>query len=70
MPNNRVDESTNEVIAVKPDEAATALRAWVDNFDMGKTGQFWAVRGAADIKTAEAVLGPLEALPTPLQLPW
>lgn len=56
--------------AVKPDEAAIALRAWVDTFDMEKTGQFWSVRGAADIKTAEAVLGPLDTLPTPLELPW
>jgi len=56
--------------AVKPDEAATALRSWVDTFDMEKTGQFWAVRGAGDIKTAEAVLGPLDTLPTPLELPW
>ncbi|KAF2793144.1 oxidoreductase [Melanomma pulvis-pyrius CBS 109.77] len=56
--------------AVKPDEAAVALRTWVDTFDMEKAGQFWSVRGAADIKTAEAVLGPLDTLPTPLELPW
>lgn len=37
---------------------------------MEKTGQFWAVKGAADIKTAEAVLGQLESPDTPLQLPW
>lgn len=59
------------MIAVKPDEAATGLRAWIDTFDMEKTGQFWAVRGATDIKTAEVVFGrPVEDLPTPLQLPW
>lgn len=55
---------------VKPEEAATALKEWLETFDMSKTGEFWAVRGAADIKTAEVVLGPLETLPTPLQLPW
>ncbi|ORY15847.1 oxidoreductase [Clohesyomyces aquaticus] len=55
---------------VKPDEAATALREWLESFDMSKTGEFWAVRGPADIKTAEVVLGPLDTLPTPLQLPW
>jgi NAD(P)-dependent dehydrogenase (short-subunit alcohol dehydrogenase family) len=57
-------------VAVKPDEAATALRSWIDTFDMSKTGQFWSVRGPAGIKTAEAVLGPVDTLPTPLQLPW
>jgi hypothetical protein len=56
--------------AVKPDEAATALRKWVLTFDMSKTGQFWSVRGPAGIKTAEAVMGPVEKLPTPMQLPW
>ncbi|KAF2259957.1 NAD(P)-binding protein [Lojkania enalia] len=61
---------TGDKNAVKPDEAATSLRRWIDTFDMCQTGQFWAVRGAADIKTAEAVLGPLEKLATPLQLPW
>lgn len=61
---------TGDKHAVKPDEAAVALRTWVDGFDMEKTGQFWAVKGAADIKTAEAVLGQLENPDTPLQLPW
>ncbi|KAF2200554.1 NAD(P)-binding protein [Delitschia confertaspora ATCC 74209] len=56
--------------AVKPDEAASALVNWIQTFDISKTGQFWAVRGAGDIKTAEAVIGPLDTLPTPLQLPW
>jgi len=58
------------ITAVKPDEAATALRAWIDTFDMSKTGQLWSVRGPVGIKTAEAVLGPIDTLPTPLQLPW
>ncbi|KAF2738309.1 NAD(P)-binding protein [Polyplosphaeria fusca] len=56
--------------AVKPDEAAKSLKDWIETFDMGKTGQFWAVRGAADIKTAAAVLGPSETLSSPLELPW
>jgi hypothetical protein len=47
-----------------------ALRSWVDSFGMEKTGQFWAVKGVADIKTAGAVLGPLESPDAPLQLPW
>ncbi|KAF2702632.1 NAD(P)-binding protein [Pleomassaria siparia CBS 279.74] len=61
---------TGDRHAVKPEEAATALRSWVETFDMSKTGQFWAIRGAGDIKTAEAVLGPVDILPTPLELPW
>jgi len=56
--------------AVKPDEAAAGLIDWVETFDLSKTGEFWAPRGPSDIKTAEAVLGPLDRLPTPLQLPW
>ncbi|KIW00906.1 uncharacterized protein PV09_07653 [Verruconis gallopava] len=55
--------------AVTPDVAARSLKQWVDeDFDLGKTGQFWAPRGARDIGTAEDVLG--KDLPTPLQLPW
>ncbi|KAF2767878.1 oxidoreductase [Teratosphaeria nubilosa] len=58
--------------AVTPDVAAKSLAEWVQgDFDIGKTGQYWAPRGAADIGTAEAVLGKKkEELPTPLQLPW
>ncbi|KAK0256842.1 hypothetical protein LTR91_011008 [Friedmanniomyces endolithicus] len=57
--------------AVTPDEAAKSLIRWVEEeFDMSKTGQYWAPRGAADIGTAEAVLGAKKGdLPTPLQLP-
>ncbi|KAF2011686.1 oxidoreductase [Aaosphaeria arxii CBS 175.79] len=61
---------TGDKNAVKPDEAAEALRAWIETFDMDKSGQLWAVRGAADIETATAVLGPADNLPTPLLLPW
>ncbi|KAI9703947.1 MAG: hypothetical protein M1820_005729 [Bogoriella megaspora] len=57
--------------AVTPDEAATSVREFVDkDFDISKTGSYWAPRGPADIGTAEPVLGPKGSLPTPLQLPW
>ncbi|KAI9724350.1 MAG: hypothetical protein M1812_000418 [Candelaria pacifica] len=54
--------------AVTPDEAATSLIKFIDDFDMNKTGQYWAPRGPRDIGTAEPVLG--KDLSTPLQLPW
>ncbi|KAL4749893.1 hypothetical protein BDW72DRAFT_194360 [Aspergillus terricola var. indicus] len=54
--------------AVTPDEAAKSLAAFVDEFDISKTGEYWAPRGPGDIGTAEHVLG--SDLPTPLQLPW
>ncbi|KAF2803803.1 NAD(P)-binding protein [Mytilinidion resinicola] len=56
--------------AVKPNEAAAGLVDWIESFDISKTGEFWAPRGASDINSAEAVLGPLDTLPVPLQLPW
>ncbi|PVH92314.1 NAD(P)-binding protein [Periconia macrospinosa] len=56
--------------AVTPDVAAKSLADWIETFDISKTGQYWAPRGAADIGTAEPVLGPKDKLPTPLQLPW
>ncbi|KAF2466274.1 NAD(P)-binding protein [Lindgomyces ingoldianus] len=56
--------------AVTPDVAAKSLIEWIQTFDISKTGQYWAPRGAVDIGTAEPVLGPKEKLPTPLQLPW
>lgn len=39
---------------------------------MSKTGQFWSVRGAAGIRSAEHVLGQKheEDLSAPMQLPW
>ncbi|KAK4960303.1 hypothetical protein LTR10_003197 [Elasticomyces elasticus] len=56
--------------AVTPDVAAKSLVKWIEeDFDMSKTGEYWAPRGAADIGTAENVLGAKESLPTPLQLP-
>ncbi|KAH7066981.1 hypothetical protein BKA63DRAFT_132208 [Paraphoma chrysanthemicola] len=56
--------------AVTPDVAAKSLIEWIETFDISKTGQYWAPRGAADIGTAEPVLGPKDKLPVPLQLPW
>jgi len=56
--------------AVTPDVAAGSLIEWIKGFDIEKTGTYWAPRGAADIGTAEPVLGPKEKLSTPLQLPW
>ncbi|KAF2399814.1 NAD(P)-binding protein [Trichodelitschia bisporula] len=56
--------------AVEPAVAAKSLVDWIDTFDISKTGEFWAPRGAADIGTAEHVLGPKDKLPVPLQLPW
>ncbi|KAF2717237.1 NAD(P)-binding protein [Polychaeton citri CBS 116435] len=56
--------------AVEPEVAAKSILEWVDKFDIGRTGEYWAPRGPGDIGTAEAVLGPKDELPTPLQLPW
>ncbi|KAI9804188.1 MAG: hypothetical protein M1825_001590 [Sarcosagium campestre] len=54
--------------AVTPDEAASSLADFIETFDISKTGQYWAPRGARDIGTAEEVLG--KNLPKPLELPW
>ncbi|KAK9241843.1 hypothetical protein V1506DRAFT_549425 [Lipomyces tetrasporus] len=54
--------------AVTPDESAESLASFIEDFDLNKTGQYWAPRGPRDIGTAEVVLG--KDLPTPLQLPW
>ncbi|KAK9234210.1 hypothetical protein V1525DRAFT_413798 [Lipomyces kononenkoae] len=54
--------------AVTPDEAAESLASFIEDFDLSRTGQYWAPRGPRDIGTAEVVLG--KGLPTPLQLPW
>jgi len=59
------------VIAVTPDVAAKSLADWIgSDFDMSKSGTYWAPRGPADIGTAEDVLGPKSSLSTPLELPW
>ncbi|KKK15864.1 hypothetical protein P175DRAFT_0435151 [Aspergillus ochraceoroseus IBT 24754] len=54
--------------AVTPEEAAKSLASFIEEFDINKTGEYWAPRGPRDIGTAEPVLG--ANLPTPLQLPW
>ncbi|KAF1952131.1 NAD(P)-binding protein [Byssothecium circinans] len=56
--------------AVTPEVAAQSLVEWIETFGIEKTGEYWAPRGAADIGTAEPVLGPKDKLPTPLRLPW
>lgn len=57
--------------AVTPDQAAESLISFIEkDVDMSKSGTYWAPRGAADIGTAEDVLGPKDKLPVPLQLPW
>lgn len=58
------------IAAVKPDEAATTMIEFIDDFGLDKTGTFWAPRGPDDIGTAEQTIGGKEDLPTPLQLPW
>ncbi|KAF2870946.1 3-oxoacyl-reductase [Massariosphaeria phaeospora] len=52
-------------------EAAEALYNWIDmELDMTKTGQLWAIRGTAGIRTAAAVLGQVDEPQAPRQLPW
>ncbi|KAK0633202.1 hypothetical protein B0T14DRAFT_560812 [Immersiella caudata] len=62
------DKYWDQFHAVTPDEAAKSLKAWAEELDISKSGQYWAPRGSADIGTAEEVLG--KDLPTPLELPW
>lgn len=33
------------MIAVTPDEAAQSLAAFIEGFDISRTGEFWAPRG-------------------------
>ena len=40
-------ELANLGVAVTPDEAAKSLSDWIETFDIEKTGQYWAPRGAA-----------------------
>ncbi|KAL8746106.1 MAG: hypothetical protein Q9190_001829 [Brigantiaea leucoxantha] len=54
--------------AVTPEESAESLTEFIEKFDIGMTGEYWAPRGPRDIGTAEPVLG--KGLPTPLKLPW
>ncbi|KAM3422123.1 hypothetical protein BST61_g2494 [Cercospora zeina] len=66
------DRYWDEGGAVTPEESASSLREWVDKeFDISKTGEYWAPRGPRDIGTAEAVLGKdSDVLKTPMHLPW
>ncbi|KAF2756042.1 oxidoreductase [Pseudovirgaria hyperparasitica] len=66
------DRFWDEGGAVSPDVAAESLRSWVDEeFDLEKSGQFWAPRGSVDIGTAEPVLGTeVAGQKGPLRLPW
>jgi hypothetical protein len=34
------------MIAVTPDEAAQSLESFIEGFDISRTGEFWAPRGA------------------------
>ncbi|MCJ1284391.1 hypothetical protein MMC26_003722 [Xylographa opegraphella] len=57
--------------AVTPAKAAKSLIDFVDKFDMGMTGEYWAPRGSGDIGTAGPVLGKdLANSASPLKLPW
>lgn len=69
-----------------PDQAAESLASFAENFDISRTGQFWAPRGPGYVshafKKREVKLTQLDSdigtaenvlgkdLPTPLQLPW
>ncbi|KAJ4985778.1 oxidoreductase [Stagonosporopsis vannaccii] len=64
------DKFWDEGGAVTPDVAAKSLAEWIETFDISRTGEYWAPRGPRDIGTAEPVLGPVDKLSTPLQLPW
>jgi NAD(P)-dependent dehydrogenase (short-subunit alcohol dehydrogenase family) len=44
------DKFWDEGGAVTPDAAANSLVEWVETFDMSKTGQYWAPRGAAYVR--------------------
>ncbi|QKX62731.1 uncharacterized protein TRUGW13939_09893 [Talaromyces rugulosus] len=62
-------DQTRERLTVTPDESAKSVVDFVENdFDISKTGTYWAPRGPRDIGTAEPVLG--KNLATPLELPW
>lgn len=55
--------------ALTPEQAAKILAGWTDKeFDLTKTGQFWAPRGTRDIGSWNAVMG--EHIKGPTQLPW
>lgn len=56
--------------ALPPDEAAKILADWVEgDFDISKTGTYWAPRGTKDIGNWEVVMGGDE-IKGAVQLPW
>jgi NAD(P)-dependent dehydrogenase (short-subunit alcohol dehydrogenase family) len=55
--------------ALTPEQAAEIIASWTDqDFDLSKTGQFWAPRGSRDIGSWNDVMG--EHVKGPVQLPW
>jgi NAD(P)-dependent dehydrogenase (short-subunit alcohol dehydrogenase family) len=64
------DVAWDENEALTPEEAAETLSTWVEgDFDMAKTGQFWAPRGTRDIGSWKEVMGG-EHIKGPVKLPW
>jgi NAD(P)-dependent dehydrogenase (short-subunit alcohol dehydrogenase family) len=65
------DVAYDEHGALKPEEAAEILSKWTDNeFDMKKSGEFWAPRGTRDIGSWNDVYGKETQKEGPVQLPW
>lgn len=63
------DVAYEENDALTPEQAAEILARWTDKeFDLSKTGQFWAPRGTRDIGSWNAVMG--EHVQGPVKLPW
>lgn len=63
------DVAYEENDALTPEQAAEILAKWTDEeFDMSKTGQFWAPRGTRDIGSWNAIMG--EHVQGPVRLPW
>lgn len=63
------DVAYEENDALTPEQAAEVLANWTDKeFDLSKTGQFWAPRGTRDIGSWKAVMG--EHIKGPVKLPW
>ena len=57
--------------ALHPKDAATLLGDWVEKeFDIKKTGQFWAPRGTRDIGSWNDVFGEDTQKEGPVELPW
>lgn len=63
------DVAYEENDALTPQQAAEILANWTEQeFDLSKTGQFWAPRGTRDIGSWNAVMG--EHVTGPVRLPW